>query len=115
LADILVDTAEKLLERDLREVPGGYSWRSDVRLRYPFTLTFTEEQVLAYLRNISAPVLFIQAERSALHEPYYPARWAAIPHLERVILAGGHHLHMENADPVAKAIHDFLTAPESET
>lgn len=111
LADILFDTAEQLVERDLHEVPGGYTWRSDPRLRYPFSLVYTEEQVLEFLRNITAPTLFVHAERTALHESYYPARWAAVPNLQRVTLAGGHHLHMENPDLVAKAVHDFLTLP----
>ncbi|MFB9905997.1 alpha/beta fold hydrolase [Allokutzneria oryzae] len=109
LADILLDTADRLLERDLRQVPGGFSWRSDVRLRYPFTLTFSEEQVRSYLANITAPVLFVGAERTALKEDYYEGRFAAVPRLRRVTLAGGHHLHMENPDPVAEAVRDFLT------
>lgn len=108
LADILVDTAEKLLERDLRAVPGGYSWRSDPRLRYPFALTFTEEQVLAYLRAITAPVLLVRAERTALVEDFYPHRIATVPSLRQIVLPGGHHLHMENPEPVAAEIRAFL-------
>ncbi|WP_086818545.1 alpha/beta fold hydrolase [Allokutzneria sp. NRRL B-24872] len=108
LADILLDTAELLLERDVREVPGGFSWRSDNRLRHPFTMTFTEEQVRAYLSAITAPVLFAEAERTALREDYYPGRLAAVPNLTKMTFAGGHHLHVENPDPVAEAVRDFL-------
>lgn len=92
-------------------VPGGYTWRSDDRLRYPFTLTFDEQQVLSYLRNIDAPTLLITAERTALTESFYPTRIATVPKLRQVTVPGGHHLHMENPDPVAKAIEAFLTDP----
>jgi pimeloyl-ACP methyl ester carboxylesterase len=108
LADILIDTAERLIERDLREVPGGYSWRSDIRLKYPSARTFTEEQVLAFLENISAPTLLVLAERTALTEDFYPRRIQSVPRMEHVTLPGGHHLHMENADTVTKVIQAFL-------
>jgi pimeloyl-ACP methyl ester carboxylesterase len=108
LADILLDTAERLVARDLHPVPGGYSWRSDIRLKHPSARTFTEEQILAFLRNISAPTLLVLAERTALKEDFYPRRIESVPRLEQVTLPGGHHLHMENADAVARVIQAFL-------
>lgn len=108
LGDILVSTAYALIERDLCEVPGGYSWRSDARLKYPSARMFTEEQVLAFARNIDAPTLLVRAERTALTEQFYPRRIASVPDLEQVTLAGGHHLHMENPDAVADVIRGFL-------
>src|SRR5262249_19552025 len=59
LADILLDTAEKLVERDLIAVDGGYSWRTDPRIKYPPMRTFGEEQVLEFVRAITAPTLLI--------------------------------------------------------
>lgn len=112
LADLLVDTAEALVERDLREIPGGFTWRSHDRLRYPCGITFTEPQVLTYLRHITAPTLLVTAERTALTEPFYPQRIASVADLRQVTLTGGHHLHMENPDPVAKTIADFLTSAQ---
>lgn len=108
LADILLDTAETLVARDLREVPGGYSWRHDVRLKRSLIPTFTEDQVLAFLRNITAPTLLIKAERSALQESFYPQRVATVPDLRQVMLPGGHHLHLENAGAVSIAVRAFL-------
>ena len=108
-ADILTTTADMLVERDLTPVPGGYSWSHDPRLKYPIIRTFSEEQVLACLRAITAPTLLITPDRSALVEEYYPARIAAVPDLRQVTLPGGHHLHMENAAPVAAMIRNFLT------
>ncbi|UGQ11304.1 alpha/beta hydrolase [Yinghuangia sp. ASG 101] len=108
LADILLDTAERLVERDLREVPGGFTWRGDVRLKFPTVRSFAEDQVLAFLRNISAPTLLVTAERSALLEAFYPQRITSVPRLRHVTLPGGHHLHMENVAAVADVIRTFL-------
>ncbi|WP_051342298.1 alpha/beta fold hydrolase [Pseudonocardia spinosispora] len=110
LADILLDTAQLLVERDLHPVPGGFSWRSDNRLRYPSPVIFTEPQVLSYLNSITAPTLLVHAERTALHEPFYPARFTAVPDMRQVTLPGGHHLHIENPDQVSEAILGFLTS-----
>jgi pimeloyl-ACP methyl ester carboxylesterase len=108
LADILLETAEVLVERDLKEVPGGYSWRHDMRLNRGLTTTLGEEQVLAFLGNISAPTLLVTAERTALRESYYPRRINSVPKLRQLTLPGGHHLHMENPEPVAEATRAFL-------
>lgn len=108
LADILTDTAEQLVERDLHETPGGFTWRTDVRLKYPPARPFGEEQVLAFIRSITAPTLLVLAERTALVERFYGRRIENVPDLRRVTLAGGHHLHMENPDAVAATIGSFL-------
>jgi pimeloyl-ACP methyl ester carboxylesterase len=113
LGDMLQETAEALVARDLHRVPGGYSWRSDVRLKHPPARTFTEDQIRAYLRRISASALLVLAERTYLTEPFYPGRIEAVPDLRVVTLAGGHHLHMENADAVADAVRAFLEQPDA--
>jgi pimeloyl-ACP methyl ester carboxylesterase len=105
---MLMDTAEHLLSRDLQAVPGGYSWRSAARLKYPFTMVFTEEQVLAFIRAIRAPTLLVTAERTALREAFYPQRIESVPDLRHVVVEGGHHLHMENVPPVAEFIREFF-------
>ncbi|ASR39556.1 hypothetical protein BAY61_22540 [Prauserella marina] len=108
LADILLSTAEVLVERDLREVEGGYTWRHDPRLKKSLPRGFTEEQVLAFLSAITAPSLLVRAERTALREDFYPRRFETVPGLRVVTLPGGHHLHVENPDQVAGVIRDFL-------
>lgn len=60
------------------------------------------------LRAITAPTLLIKAGRTTLVEDYYPRRIAAVPNLRQVTLPGSHHLHIENADPVAAVIRQFL-------
>jgi len=108
LGNLLWDTAERLVERDLQEVPGGYTWRSDNRLKLPSMHSLSEEQILAFLRAIHAPTLLLKAERTALKEPFYQGRLESVRGLQMRTLAGGHHLHMENVEPVAEAIRAFL-------
>ena len=108
LADILLETAEALVDRDLTKVRGGYSWRHDHRLNRGVTTTLTEEQVLAFLSNISAPTLLVTAERTALRESYYSRRISSVAKLRQLTFQGGHHLHMENPGPVAEAARAFL-------
>ncbi|XYI03539.1 hypothetical protein ACMHYB_28735 [Sorangium sp. So ce1128] len=48
------------------------------------------------------------AERTALKEPFYPRRIESVSDIRVQTLAGGHHLHMENAEQVAEAIRAFL-------
>ncbi|GAA2632442.1 alpha/beta hydrolase [Streptomyces axinellae] len=110
LADILLDTAERLVERDLVAVGDGYSWRTDPRIKYPPVRTFGEEQVLAFIRAITAPTLLISATRTSLVEDYYPRRIASVPDLRHVTVPGSHHVHMENAGPVTELITKFLGA-----
>ncbi|SCL17021.1 alpha/beta fold hydrolase [Micromonospora inyonensis] len=108
LADIVTDTAERLVERDLIAVPGGFSWRTDRRLKYPSAPLFSEEQVLEFIRAIRAPTLLVSATRTALVEDFYAGRIAAVQNLRHVRLPGSHHLHMENPRPVSAVIRQFL-------
>jgi pimeloyl-ACP methyl ester carboxylesterase len=106
--DCLLDTAEQLSERDLVETPYGYTWRTDVRLRYPFVEALTEAQVREFVRGITAPMLVLTAEQVQVASPFDPAWAAPTTPVRQVSLAGGHHLHIENVGPVAREIRGFL-------
>jgi pimeloyl-ACP methyl ester carboxylesterase len=104
------DAATALVARGLKAVPGGFSWSSDPRLTLATPLRFTEDQMLAVLRGIEAPTLLVLAQPEA---PYLP-RETMRRRIEQVRnicvrrLDGSHHLHLENAAPVAKLIGDFV-------
>lgn len=103
------ESAITLVGRGLKEVPGGFTWRSDPRLRVPSRHRLVEEQVLAFLRAIDAPTLLVRGTEGS---PFAPklgsARLAAVRGIRRVELPGGHHLHLDDPDPVASAIQDFI-------
>lgn len=101
--------AETLVARGLREVEGGFTWRSDPRLRLPSRLRMSEEQVLAFLRAIACPVLLVRGSEGF---PFAPkpesARVAALRDARLVELPGGHHLHLDTPAPVAAVIRELL-------
>lgn len=107
--------ANALVERGLVKVDtesvSGYHWSTDPRLLLPSLQRYSEEQALAILDAITAPTLLILAVPA---HPY--ARTAAmqsrldrVADIECVRLPGNHHLHLENPQPVAMAINDFLS------
>ncbi len=104
------EAARLIVERNLRPVEGGLAWRSDPRLTLPSALRMAEETVQSLLRAIEAPVLVIAAEPSP---PYFPgavreARLACLAQGRAMVFDGGHHLHMEQAERVARPLLDFL-------
>jgi pimeloyl-ACP methyl ester carboxylesterase len=109
--------ARLLVERGLVPAPAdasseGYVWSSDPRLTLPTMLRTTEAQVRNLVAGIGCPTRVIYADPA---QPYLPdplrrERAALLPRGDMRILAGGHHLHMEDPDAVAAAIGDFFTA-----
>ncbi|HEX5693664.1 MAG TPA: alpha/beta fold hydrolase, partial [Arenimonas sp.] len=54
--------ARLIVERNLRQVPGGYAWRSDPRLTWPGHVRMDEATIEAMLRAIQAPVRVVAAD-----------------------------------------------------
>ena len=91
-------------------VPDGFSWSSDPRLTTTSPVRYTEEQILAVLRGISAPSLLLLADPSP---PFLPRelierRVAEVANIKVRRLRGSHHLHLEDPQPVAAAILEFI-------
>ncbi|WP_159016770.1 alpha/beta fold hydrolase [Cognatiluteimonas profundi] len=103
--------ARLLVERGLVPVEGGYIWSSDPRLTLPTMLRTTEEQVRDLVAGITCPtrVLFADPAQPYLPDALRRERAALLPCGDLRILAGGHHLHMEDPAAVADAIGDFLS------
>lgn len=108
-------SAQLLVERGVREVRvddarAGWEWSSDPRLMLPTMVRMTEEQVRALVAGIECPTKVVYADppQSYLPEPRRSEHVALLPRGEMVVLAGGHHLHMDRPAEVAAAIADFL-------
>jgi pimeloyl-ACP methyl ester carboxylesterase len=100
-----------LVERGLREVEGGFVWRSDPRLTMPTAVRMSEAQSRDIVANIECPVRVIYADPP---QSYFPdalrrERAALLRHGELIVLPGSHHLHMDDAVGTAAAISDFFT------
>jgi len=105
------EAASHLCERGLVETAGGMTWTSDPRLKMGSTMRLTEDMVIAYLKKLASPTLFIGAEKG-----FFPTvgplkiRVDAVQQLTQVTLPGNHHLHLEpdTYSKVADAINMFL-------
>jgi pimeloyl-ACP methyl ester carboxylesterase len=102
--------AEILARRSLREVPGGFQWHADQRLKGASALRFTADHARAFARHVKVPVLLVFAEESPFSSrPLYRESIALFPDAEWVTLPGGHHFHLEGAEAaIAARIAEFL-------
>ncbi|MFL6588528.1 MAG: alpha/beta fold hydrolase [Luteimonas sp.] len=102
--------ARLLVERGVQPVEGGHVWCSDPRLTIPTAVRMTPGQVDALIAGIECPTRVIYADPPQVYlpEPDRSRRARLLPDGELTIIAGGHHLHMEQPAEVAAAIGDFL-------
>lgn len=102
--------AQLLVERGIRPVEGGFVWSSDPRLTLPTPQRLDEAQVSALVAGIACPTRVIYAEPAQTYfpEPLRSQRAGLLPQGDLQVLAGTHHLHMEDPARVAAAIGDFF-------
>ncbi|MFN4291919.1 MAG: alpha/beta fold hydrolase [Permianibacter sp.] len=99
-----------IVERNLQAVSGGYSWRSDARLRWPTMLRMSPAQVGAFFASLRAPLLLVQGDRGMSQiTPAVAQHARLLPRFVHHLLAGGHHVHLEQPHAVADAVQAFLT------
>jgi pimeloyl-ACP methyl ester carboxylesterase len=110
--DLKEKEARVLLKRGLMAVQGGYTWRSDQRLRTHSALRATLEQALNYISNIQCPVLMIHGRDGAKmvkqNMTVYSEHFADLRCIE---MPGGHHCHMEYPQQAAQLVNDFIIVP----
>ena len=100
-----------LVERALTSVDGGYTWRADSRLRIPSTIRMSEEHIRSILPAIKAPVMLIEGKSGMLlaeNAQYIQDRKPLVENLKIYQFDGGHHLHLEYPEIIARQIKLFL-------
>lgn len=108
--DLSESSARRLMERNTGTDREGIFWRTDPRLRYRSPIYITEEQAQGFLSRIQAPTLFIRdGERTPPARYNWQERETLVANLKSAKLSGGHHLHMENPQPVAEVIRRFFS------
>jgi len=102
--------AMQLADRALERTDNGWRWRTDPRAMWPSPMFMTEPQSDAILAAIECPVLAVYTPvmESWLGADRVAARMAQVRHLESRRLDGGHHVHMDDPEPVTNAIRAFL-------
>ncbi|SEM71090.1 epoxide hydrolase. Serine peptidase. MEROPS family S33 [Pseudomonas sp. ok272] len=103
--------AERLGQRGLMPVAGGYTWRTDNRLTLPSPLRLSDEQALSFVQRIQCPAQLVVAAEGMLAKS--PERMANLP-FKYETLPGGHHLHLNDesgAVLVADCFNRFFAIP----
>ena len=104
------EAAERLAQRGLMPVPGGYTWRTDARLMLPSSMRLTRAHALAFVHCVACPASLILAEQGLLNQPAMVELIQTLP-FELHRLPGGHHLHLDNhlgAEAVAAVFNPFF-------
>lgn len=109
---ISVELAKILCERGVIMKEGDFYWCHDRRLLTPTPLYLTEEQILSCINNINSPTTLIWADNGFEYDQTIMARRInAVTNLQQHQLVGGHHIHMEKPEAVAKVILGSVDRP----
>lgn len=110
---VTLAAAERLARRSLREVPGGYRWHADQRLKAQSELRLTPEHVRAFARRVTVPVLLLfAAESPFVDRPLYRELPGMFDDIEVGRVPGAHHCHLEGSEgAIAERIRLFLDRP----
>jgi pimeloyl-ACP methyl ester carboxylesterase len=102
--------AHALAERGVQQDGQGWYWDQDPRLAMKNAVSFTEEHSRVFLERIACPVLLVAAHSFwAGRMDWFEQRCGYFRDLERHVLDGSHHQHMEEQAPqVAALVGDFL-------
>ena len=109
-SDLPADAARLICERAARQEGDHFEWTYDPALQWVSPVLMTEEQALAYLATIEAPVLSLTATPFApfVTQQKYEARARAIPHGRHELWPGHHHMHMDQSQKVAARVQSFI-------
>ena len=107
-----IDAATLIVQRNLRAVAGGFAWRSDPRLTLPGHIRTGEDFIRDWIRAIEAATLVLAADPAPVYftAQARDARIAELKDGRCQVIAGGHHLHMEQAPLVGGVLREFLLA-----
>ncbi|MFV0453542.1 MAG: alpha/beta fold hydrolase [Pseudomonas sp.] len=94
------EAAERLAQRGLMPVPGGYTWRTDPRLMLPSPLRLTLAHAQAFARQVECPTSLIIARQGLMTDAKAIEFINSLP-FELHHLHGGHHLHLDDDEGAA--------------
>jgi pimeloyl-ACP methyl ester carboxylesterase len=106
--------AELLATRGIERTEEGWTWCVDRRHRLPSVIRMTEPQIAAVISAIQAPTLVVGARDThyqVLRE-MLKKRVRQVPRGRLVELDGGHHLHLDQPEAVARVIRAFRDDPK---
>lgn len=106
---IRLESALILTKGGVKGVPSGYSWTFDLKLLLPNFMSIDEAAITDAMQKITAPFCLIVAETGILKsDDDYQKKLKAIATLEIHECPGGHHLHLDEPQGMAKVLNQFL-------
>jgi len=107
--DLRSESVPFLAERALKQIDEGWVFTYAKEVRAPSRARLTEHQVRAFLRAVECPTLIVQGTRGLEMPAHMKGRETELRHSSLVTLEGGHHLHLDDPEPVAQAILGHLS------
>lgn len=109
VTDLNAEQVKPIVERGLEQVETGYYWRADSRLRLTSPYRLTPEQAVHLVSDISSPTHLIYGDKGMIKEKNQREQFVNyFQNITAQQLSGGHHLHIEHPEQVAKLIHQFI-------
>lgn len=109
IGNISYQAAKVLVKRGVVKQPAGWVWTYDRRLHSVNSTLPYEDELRMALKGIAAPVCLVRAKHGVAYpEAIFRERAALIKNLTIHEVNGGHHVHMDNPQPVAEIISQFL-------
>lgn len=102
------ESALLLVERGTKPVEGGVMFRHDIQVRATSLQRYDESQIKELMQDVKCPTLVVLPDNGLIVESSASQRLKYVPHWETLQLQGGHHVHMDDADTLAKGLLPFL-------
>lgn len=102
-------SVELLVNRGIKPVTGGYTWRTDPRLTCSPLVMYTENQIPPFLGRIHCNVCLIRPSHGwPFDDKVFSDRIRHLDNIEVHRVHGGHHVHMDHPDQVGTIFNDFF-------
>lgn len=106
ISDLSPTMAETILHRNtMRDKNGSLVWRTDKRLRTKSPMRMTEAQANNVIANIACPrALIIGSDGFDKIKRILRERESLFTGVEKIVIPGGHHVHLNSPEQVAQFI-----------
>lgn len=111
-ADFSNELVEVIVERGIKvSAEGEWCWRADPRVRTTSPYRLPARAVEQILNQLRVPVVLITGNKGYAQLNKALAQWRqCVPQLQVVELEGGHHVHMECPEDIAKLVRNVSSS-----
>lgn len=104
-----VDSVRLLVQRGIKNTEYGLTWRTDPRLLLTPLVLPTEEQLQAFIKEVTAPTCLIRADNGyPFDKTILQKRIDSFKNITIHTIPGQHHVHMDSPEPIGNIVNNFL-------